>query len=166
MIDETSFYFDGPASAAPIQTLEISHPSFSQVWRVQGMYRQGLWARDEHGEQQWFEFVPVALRPLEDRGNLDFGLAVTFGDLGDILPDEIERARAADTMHIKPTVIYRTYRSDDLSAPMVGPVKLEAREINRQNGAQFDAKAPELNISKTGERYTVDRFPGLRMALS
>ncbi|MVW72128.1 DUF1833 family protein [Bordetella sp. 15P40C-2] len=167
MTDETSFYFDGPASANEIQTLEISHPSFSKVWRVQGKYRSGLWARDEANALQWFDYVPLALRPLEDRGNLDFGLTVTFGDLGEILPDEIERARAAGTMHIKPTVIYRAYRSDDLAGPMVGPITLEARKLNRQqDGAQFDATAPELNVSKTGELYTLDRFPGLRIALS
>lgn len=166
MTEETSFYFGGPTSAAEIQTLEISHPSFSRVWRVQGKYRTGLWARDENGAQQWFDYVPLALRPMEDRGNLDFGLTVSFGDLGDILPDEIERARAAGTMHIKPAVVCRAYRSDDLSGPMVGPVSLESRKINRRkDGAQFDATAPELNVSKTGELYTLDRFPGLRMML-
>jgi hypothetical protein len=63
----------------------------------------------------------------------------------------------------KPTVTYRTYRSDDLSAPMFGPVVMEIQAIAMtRQGSSFEAKAPSLNVSRTGETYTIDRFPGLR----
>lgn len=154
------FYFGADQSVAEINTLEISQVSFSQVWRLQNHYRHGLWARLETGERVFWQYVPVAIKALEERGNLDYGIAVTLGDLGEILPDEIERARAAGTMRSDPpTVIQRTYRSDDLEAPMFGPIVLEAREVGRIDiGAQFNATAPELNVSKTGEAYESDRF--------
>ena len=63
----------------------------------------------------------------------------------------------------KPRVVYRTYRSDDLTRPLFGPIVLEVDSFafNRE-GSTFTAKAPSLNINKTGELYRLERFPMLR----
>lgn len=158
------FFFGAPMSAAEVQTLEISQPSFSQVWRLQSSYRNGFTAKLETGEQVLFQYVPMRLRPLEERADLDFGLTVTLGDLGEILPEEIQRARAAGTLRTNPPVVkYRAYRSDNLAAPMFGPVSLEARQIARsEDGAKFNAMAPEANANKTGVLYRSDVFPMLQ----
>ncbi|MCS3505020.1 DUF1833 domain-containing protein [Achromobacter sp. JUb104] len=157
------FYFGAPQSTAELETLEISQPAFSQVWRLQSQYRGGFWARLESGELVFWQYVPMRLRQLDDRGNLDFGISVTLGDLGEILPDEIERARQAGTLRtFPPTVRYRAYRSDDLETPMVGPVTLQARKIVRnRDGAQCDSMAPQTNVTKTGMLYRTDLFPML-----
>lgn len=157
------FFLGADRSVAEIQTIEIRQVSFSQVWRLQFHYRHGLLATLETGEVVEFQYVPMSIQAMEDRGTLDFGLGITLGDLGDILPDEIERARTAETLRTHPPqVIYRVYRSDDLGRPMLGPVDLEARKIGRtRDGAKFNATAPELNVTKTGEPYTTDRFPML-----
>ncbi|CAB3680490.1 DUF1833 family protein [Achromobacter kerstersii] len=157
------FYFGAPQSMAELETVEISQPSFSQVWRIQSHYREGFWARLESGELVFWQYVPMQLRPLGDRGNLDFGISVTLGDLGEILPDEINRARQAGTLRtIPPTVRYRAYRSDDLESPMVGPITLQAWKITRnRDGAQFDSTAPQANATKTGMLYRTDLFPML-----
>lgn len=158
------FFFGAPQSAAELQTLEISQPSFSQIWRIQSHYREGFWARLETGEQVFFQYVPMRLKPLEERANLDFGLTVTFGDLGEILPDEIERARSAGTLKTSPPLVkFRAYRSDNLEEPMFGPVSLQARQIVRlEDGAKFNARAPEANANKTGSIYRSDAFPMLQ----
>ena len=157
------FFFGAPMSVAEIQTLEISQPSFSQVWRLQSSYRNGFRAKLETGEQVQFQYVPMRLKPLEERADLDFGLTVTLGDLGEILPDEIARARAAGTLRTTPPkVVYRAYRSDDTERPMFGPVVLEAKQIARgEDGARFDAIAPQVNVSKTGIIYRSDVYPML-----
>ncbi|WP_286938879.1 DUF1833 family protein [Achromobacter sp. UBA4530] len=162
--DYIDFFFGAPQSAAELQTLEISQPSFSQVWRLQSHYREGFWARLETGEQAFFQYVPMRLRPLEERANLDFGLTVTLGDLGEILPDEIQRARSAGTLRTNPpTVKYRAYRTDNLEEPMFGPVSLQARQIARsEDGAKFSATAPEVNANKTGVLYRTDVYPMLQ----
>lgn len=158
------FFFGAPSSVAEIQTIEISQPSFSQVWRLQSSYRNGLTAKLESGEQVSFIYVPMRIKPLDERANLDFGLTVTLGDLGEILPDEIQRARAAGTLKSNPPVVkYRAYRNDDLEAPMFGPVSLQARQIARTGeGAKFNATAPEANANKTGALYRSDLFPMLQ----
>jgi len=157
------FFFGAGQDVPQLETLEIRQVSFSQVWYLQSHYREGFWARLETGEQAFFIYAPMAMRALAERGNLDFGLAVTLGDLGEILPDEIQRAREAGTWRSSPPrVTYRSYRGDDLERPMFGPIVLQAREITRNDdGAQFNATAPELNVSKTGELYRIDRFPML-----
>lgn len=100
---------------------------------------------------------------MASRADLDYGIGVDLGDLGELIPDEIDLARAAGTLGIKPTVISRVYRSDDLTSPMFGPVRLEAKDISMTRlGATFEAGAPSLNLTRTGERQTTDRFVMLR----
>lgn len=161
--DYVDFFFGAPQSASELQTLEISQPSFSQVWRFQSHYREGFYARLETGEQVFFQYVPMRLKPLEERANLDFGLTVILGDLGEILPDEIQRARTAGTLRTNPPVVkYRAYRTDNLESPMFGPVSLQARQIARsEDGAKFNAMAPEANANRTGILYRSDVFPML-----
>ncbi|WP_454674836.1 DUF1833 family protein [Achromobacter pestifer] len=158
------YFFGAPARTAELQTVIISQPDFSQVWRLQAHYREGFWARLETGEQVFFQYVPMQLKPLADRGTLDFGMSVTLGDLGEILPNEIQRARAAGTLRTSPPKVeYRSYRSDNLERPMFGPLTLQAPTITRTGtGAQFDATAPRANISKTGMLYRPDLYPMLR----
>lgn len=63
----------------------------------------------------------------------------------------------------KPIVLYRTYRSDDLTAPLVGPIKFEMDSVAFQKqGATIQCSARKLNLTATGELYTMDRFPMLR----
>lgn len=158
------YFFGAPRRTAAIQTVQISQPSFSQIWRLQARYRDGIWARLEGGELVFFQYAPLLLKPLEDMGTLDFGMSITVGDLGEILPDEIQRARAAGTLRTSPPkVVYRAYRSDNFEAPMYGPLTLQARPITRSvEGAQFDATAPQVNVGKTGMLYRTDLFPMLR----
>jgi hypothetical protein len=66
----------------------------------------------------------------------------------------------------RPRLIYRTYRSDDLSRPMYGPIELELASIDMtREGAAFEAKAPSLNLARTGETFSLDRFKSLRGCL-
>jgi len=94
---------------------------------------------------------------------LDQSFTFTLGDLGELLPKELDAVASANGFSEKPRVVYRTYRSDDLTKPLFGPILLEVESFafNRE-GASFTAKAPSLNINKTGEVYRLERFPMLR----
>jgi hypothetical protein len=159
-----NYFFGAPARTAELKTLTISQPDFTQVWRLQSHYREGFWARLETGEQVFFQYVPMLLKPLADRGTLDFGMTVTLGDLGEILPSEIQRAREAGTLRTSPPrVEYRSYRSDNIERPMFGPITLQAPTITRTvSGAQFDATPPPVNVNKTGMLFRPDLYPMLR----
>ena len=110
-----------------------------------------------------FTYYPLRITGNGTRENLDFGIRIDLGDLGELLPQELDRVSGDSAYDVLPTVKYWTYRSDDLTAPLFGPLVLEVKNINfNREGASMDAKAPSLNVSRTGERYTTNRFPMLR----
>lgn len=144
-----------------LETIEISHPSFTQVYRrARNCERDGMQAMLENGTVADFELYPMEITELEDQSNLDTGIRIDFGDLGEVLPRELDAAYAADNMVTKPVVIYRAYRSDDLMAPMIGPLTLQATSFSFQKqGASFEASAPYVNNNKTGITYNLTTFP-------
>lgn len=157
------FYLGSTRNIIQYELLEISHPSFTKVYRIVRNNRSGLTVTLEDSSTGVFEYLPLKLTNSGARDDLDTGISVSFGDLGQVLPKELDRVDADDSYNVMPTVLYRTYRSDDLTAPLIGPYRLVVQSIaQNQSGATFNAAAPGLNIGKTGELYRVDRFPMLR----
>lgn len=157
------FFLKSKSSVVQLETLEISHASFTKVYRVVRNAVQGLTAKLETGESVTFDYYPLLIENAGVRDDLDQAITVNLGDLGEVLPKELDEVSSNDGFGIKPTVVYRTYRSDDLTRPLFGPVVLEVTSFafNRE-GSTFEAKAPSLNVNKTGELYKLDRFPMLR----
>lgn len=109
-----------------------------------------------------YTYCPMKVKPLGAQTDLDQSLEITLGDLGEILPAELDRVAAGNAFNVKPIVIYRTYRSDDLTAPLFGPVNLQVDGITfTHEGAAFNARATLFNITRTGEVYDLQRFPML-----
>lgn len=163
MADVIGFYLNAPSKVVELETMEISHPSFSQVYRVVRNAVSGLTVTLETSAAVPFTYYPVKITREQVTTTLDTPLQISFGDLGMILPQEIDRVRAADTFMIKPTVIYRTYRSDDLTQPLTGPLIYQLQTVaHKKEGATLNVQAPMLNLSKTGEVYALNRFTALR----
>lgn len=165
MVDNREpFFLNSEAEIVQFETLEISHPNFSQTYRFIRNHGDGLTVtlEDALGDAT-FDYRPMEITDTSLADDLDFILEISLFDLGSILPAELEAVLIANGSDTKPTLIYRTYRSDDLTAPMWGPITLEVQKFafNRQ-GATFEASTPRANKNRTGEIYTVDRFPMLR----
>lgn len=158
------YFLNSRSDVVALETIEISHPSFTQVYRRVRNHRDGIWLPIESEEAPvFFAWYPMLITELSDQADLDNGLRISFGDLGEILPKELDAVTSDDAMHIKPTIIYRVYRSDDISEPMFGPIYLEATTFSfTREGATFEASAPYLNRTRTGEMYNLTRFPMLR----
>jgi len=163
MTTYAEFFLNSKSSVVQLETLEISHPNFTKVYRVVRNAVQGVTVKLETGQRADFTYYPLKIENNGTRDDLDQSFTINLGDLGEVLPRELDEVSANDGYGIKPTVIYRTYRSDDLSRPLFGPVVLEVETFafNRE-GSTFEAKAPSLNVNKTGEIYKLDRFPMLR----
>jgi hypothetical protein len=143
--------------------LEISHPSFSQTYYCVRNHVNGVTVTLETAAVVDFVYYPMQITRIGVQDDLDQSLHVELGDLGAVLPRELDNIAADDTFHIKPIIKYRSYRSDNLDEPMTGPITLEVKDFKfTKEGAAFDAKAPQLNINRTGELYSIDRFPMLR----
>ena len=157
----TAFYLSASSSVVQLETLQIAHPMFSRTYNVVRNNPAGITASlVKGGDKAVFDYYPLRIRPLDQRDNLQFGIRVDLGDIGEVIPQEL--ARVGDDKR-KPVVTYRSYRSDDLDEPLYGPLTLEATVISTSSeGASFEAHAPVINLLKTGEAYDVNRFPMLR----
>lgn len=163
MTDYTEFYLNSKSSIVQLECLEISHSSFSQTYRAVRNATHGVTVTHEDGSDHFYGYLPMRIRSAGVRDDLDHILQIVMGDLGEIVPMELDRVRADDKLGEKPVLVYRTYRSDDLSKPLFGPLVLEVRSFNMdRNCCTFEAKAPSLNVSRTGESYSLARFPMLR----
>lgn len=163
MSDYTEFFLNSSSSVAKLETLEIYHPNFSKPYRLVRNAVDGITASIETGEMVVFDYYPMRITATGTSDDLDTGVRIDLGDLGELLPSEFDAVAAAGGFGIKPILKYREYRSDNLNFVLNGPIVLEVRTFSfKREGASFEAKAPSLNINKTGEVYTFDRFPMLR----
>ncbi len=139
-----------------IQTLEISHPSFNNVFRL---CREpvGITATIETGESVFFEPANFAADLNSTKSDLDQNFSFTISDLQNALDDNLDLIALDDDRKI--SVIYRAYKSSDLTGIGDGPYKLEAIDVAQDLGVfTVTAGAPQLNLSQTGETYNYDVY--------
>lgn len=157
------FFLNSRSSVVQLELLELSHPAFSKTYRIVRNAVNGITVTLEDSSVETFDYYPLRIDAASTRENLDQAFTITLGDLGEILPTELDAVASSDDFATKPVVKYRTYRSDDLSEPLFGPLLLEVDNFAfDREGVTFTAKAPSLNINRTGERYLLERFPMLR----
>lgn len=149
-------------SVVRLDTLEISHPNFTQTYRLVNTVLPGQ-ASIEAMSETW-SYCPMSVLPIASTDDMVQALTVTLGDVGEIIAAEIEAVWDANGLNTRPTLTYRAFRSDDLDAPIAGSERvLEIASVTTtREGASFEARAPELNQSRTGKLYTDDEFPMLR----
>jgi hypothetical protein len=157
------FFLNSKARTVLLETVEISHPSFTQVYRIVRNARQGITAKIETDVFVDFQYYPMRIETTGSNGTLDQSFKFTVGDLGEIIQTELDAIEADDTHHIKPLCIYRAYRSDQLDQAVYGPIVLEISSIPvNRDGFAFEAKPYQANANATGEIYSLNRFSGLR----
>lgn len=166
MTDYAAYFLNSASNVVQLELLEISHPDFTATYRIVRNAARGVTVTLEDASTETFDYYPLRIAPLGSRDDLDQALRIDLGDVGEVLPVELDAVMAADGRATKPTIKYRVYRSDDLTQPLFGPLLLEVTSISfSPEGASFEAKAPSLNVSRTGELYRLERFPMLRGVL-
>lgn len=166
MTSYTEFFLNCKSSVVELDTIEISHPNFSKIYRIVRNNTQGITATLEDNTTATFDYYPISISKSQDSDDLDQLFEITIGDLGEVLPTEMDLVRASDNFKTKPAFIYRSYRSDILTSIMNGPIKLKIKNITfNESGCKIKAEAPSLNVNKTGEIYTLERFPMLKAIL-
>jgi hypothetical protein len=162
MSETSELILASPPSVVRLDTLEISHPNFSQTYRLVATVPPG--ATSIVAMAQTWEYCPMSVMPIASTDDMVQALNVTLGDVGEIIAAEVEAVWDANGLNTRPTLTYRAFRSDDLAAPIAGSERvLEIASVTTtREGASFEAQAPELNASRTGELYTDEVFPMLR----
>jgi hypothetical protein len=164
MSDSSEFFLNSGAGVVLLDCFEISHSLFTQTYYVVRNAPNGVTVTHEDSTTHAYEYYPLQCTKGGSGTNLEQSISVQFGDLGEILPKELDLIRAGNGFDEYPAVKYRAYRSDDLTHVMDGTaIYLEIRDLDfNREGCSFVAKAPSLNISKTGELFKIGRFPMLR----
>lgn len=166
MSQYSEFFLSSNSRVVQLECLQITHPDFTKPYRIVRNATKGVTVRYENGNSYAHDYYPLSIVSMGNRGDLDQGFRINLGDLGDVLPEELDSVASADGFGIKPVVEYRTFRSDALDTVLFGPLFLEVTTFSfNREGSTFEAKAPSLNINKTGEVYKLDRFTGLRSFL-
>jgi hypothetical protein len=150
------FFLNADSCLIQFECVEIAHPSLSQTYRfVRNSGRNGINVDHNDGSGVFnYSYLPMKITPKSRENNLDFGLTVTVGDVGETLAEEIRRIESDGTYSTPPTLTYRTYRSDNLTAPMYGAFVFNVYNINLdKKGASLDCATRKLNTLKTGEFY-------------
>jgi hypothetical protein len=164
MSNLTEFFLSSNKSAAQLECLEISHPNFSKTYRiVRNGWVGGCTVTHEDSTPHDYDYYPCRITKSGITDDMDSSLKIELGDLGDIVSSEMAAVRAANGFGTKPEVKFRVYRSDILGAPINGPFNYEVQNFAfNRTGTVFNAVAPFLNNTGTGEVYKIVRFPMLR----
>jgi hypothetical protein len=171
----TEFFLNSQSDVVALELLEISHPNFTRTYRIVRNAIEGITVVLEDATTFHFDYYPLRITPIKSKADLDGGFQIDLGDLGEVLPKELDAIasspqvpRDSETQTPgsgyaeKPRVVYRIYRSDTLER-ILGPINLEVDSFNfKREGSSFEARLPRLNVNRIGEYYTVDRFPMLR----
>jgi hypothetical protein len=159
-MDIYEYFLGSSSSDVLVETYEISHPNFSQTYRVVKNVTTGVTVTTEVASGVVFDYYPLRTSRIKTSDNLDSAIDFNIGDQGAIIAAEIDQLRASGGMTVKPTITYRGYSSADYTQMIEGPFILEINDSARNvEGAAFQATPPKLNTLRTGERYTPDRFP-------
>lgn len=160
------YFLNSSSATVRLETLEISHPAFSKVYYVVKNAQDGITATIEGGAQKTFEYYPFEITKNNESGDMDQTYTVNFGDLGSVLPYELDRVDALGLIDSKVNVIYRQHVSDDLTQQLGNAISLKSRQFNfSQDGCQFILEARNIKDGKIGDIYTLNRFPTLRAFL-
>ena len=157
-VDELlKFFLSSTRDVALIELLEIKHSAISRTWRITYYDPKGITVRHEDGQEYHYDYLPLSIVPDGMAADLDSGLRIDLGDLGEMMPAEIDSIAKAGRLNEKPLVYYRIYSSDNLDSPLTGPLVYQVKSVTRNNeGCSLDAAAPLVNASGTGTIYSLD----------
>lgn len=154
------FLASAPQNIRSIQTIELSHPAMSKVWR--------LWREPYVGaittEAGVVEVLPANLdiKLAGTEGNLDqkFDINLDTTDINDEFRREMDLIPLDTTEKVR--AVYREYLSDDLATVQTEAVLQVETVAYRIGAATLSAVSPRLNVTRTGENYIPRDIPMLR----
>lgn len=151
-----AFLASAPQSVWLIPTLEISHSAMSQVFHL---WREPYAGTTSSGTMQPCNFE---VKLAGSAGHLDqvFDIRLDLVDIEDVFREEMDRIPINTTEKV--VITYREYMSDNLSAVQSVAVLHVESVAYAVGAATISAVSPRLNITRTGEVYSMKDVPMLR----
>lgn len=159
--DLIKVYASAPGGRRYIETLEFSHPLFSQAHFLAADYTVWNFLLED-GSPQQFEAVPFTVKLPDSTTSGNQSLQFAVGNVGRLLADELEAAIMNPRTPIK--CVYRVYLDIPNTAPQNDPVlSLSVTSVNvtDQTVSAEATHVDVLNRRFPFEVYTTSMFPGL-----
>ena len=162
-IKEMEYWLRGRHDDVRLECIEIKHPSFSRDYRFVRNHADGVRIKHEDGVYRDYEPLPMTINAAKSASDLQQSFTIGIGDVGEVMPREIDRLRRGSHQLVKPTLNYRTYLTSDSTTPMNSVRGLEITDNKPQKqGAVFACQARQLNKNSTGIIFTDDLVPTLK----
>ena len=170
MVDQTAyarFLASAPQAQREFRTLEVFHPDFSDLLRfVQDNVDRDLVIEDDAprdpGTTQTFTAISMKIKEPVENDEATPILRVQLGAVGDEVKDQISQI-SGDGYLTPIQIIYRKYYSGDLSGPvLVYKLSAGSLEFKSYTEVSFTAEDADFARKRSGELYTLERFPTLR----
>ncbi len=155
------FYLNSSGGVVPLECVELSHPSFTKVFRYVKNDMDGIIA----GGQSYF-YQPMSIKRNNVTNDLDQTLALTLADMDDEFANAVAGIHSSSYSRVKPSCVFKIFRDDSLDEPVTQLQTLEVPTVSKDSEGlvTFDAQAPQLNSVKTGRTYSIEDYPLLRRA--
>lgn len=153
--DYATFFLGTKSSVVQIECMVFDHIAFDPIYLVRNV------AGGVTISGRSYTYYPMQIRNATTSDDVDYKMEVTFGDLGEIMPQLLDQVADNGLMDVRPTAQYRAFRSDTMDA-IIETINMEVTSISfNETGCVLVCSAPSINRAKVGEFYTVDRFPML-----
>ena len=160
---EIEHWLRGTHDDVRVECIDIIHPSFTKHYRFTRNATKGVRIKTEDGYWRDYEYLPMSIKPGTSADDLQQSFTIGIGDVGEIMPRELDRLRKGSYPQVRPTVNYRVYLTSDLSEPSLSVRGLEVTDNQqKKEGAVFACKARELNKNSTGITFNYSDFAALR----
>ena len=161
------FLVNAPQAERQYKTIEFYHPDFPQLLRfvednVDRVLPIESDAPRDPGTDQTFTAISMKIKEPTINDEANPVLRIRLGAVADEVNDQIGFI-SGDGYLTPIEVIYRKYYSGDLTEP-VTVFKLFASELSfaSYTDVSFSAEDSIFTRKRSGELYTLERFPGLR----
>ena len=161
MANQISFFLTNTRNLYWIDTIEMDHPDFVEPFYFQNEYiDEDIVATNEDLQQATYSYQLFDVKRNNVVADLDQGVGVTFADYKDVLKTAVNAASSSSPI----TLRYRVFRSDDLTSPMdfIQVLKVVSVNCDAEGFVTFQAGAEQLNNVKTGDTYTLNKYPLLK----
>ena len=92
-IKEMEYWLRGRHDDVRLECIEIKHPSFSRDYRFVRNHADGVRVRHEDKVYRDYEPLPLTIKAAKSADDLQQSFTIGIGDVGEIMPYEIDRLR-------------------------------------------------------------------------
>lgn len=160
--EQERYHLIGNPNDVLFECIELSHPAIT-THRFVRNHDKGLTVTHENGVVADYQYAPIKVDRGQSNEKLSQTITVTIGDLGMIIPTEVDKILDSEFELEHPTLTYRSFLSSNLNEPYETSRGLKVTENTPQKfGAVLKAKTRSLNDRKSFRKFSLDKWRALR----